>query len=85
MGGTVSCVSWPGGDLRLTHSLQVLSPPPAHLSLFTVLYRAGKLNFSLLTFILESSYTILAGNSDIQKLNLFQVAQRVKEKDELFT
>lgn len=40
---------------------------PAHLSLFIFLGHNGKLHFSLLIFILESSCTIPAGNSDMKK------------------
>lgn len=55
----------------------VLALSPACLSL-VCLYHTGKLNFSLsLFFSWLSSHTIPAGNSDIQKPNLFSKAQIV--------
>ena len=51
------------------HSLEVLYHFPQHVSVCLLSY-TGKLNFSLVMFILESSHTIPAGNSDTPKPNL---------------
>lgn len=65
------------------HTLELTYHFSQHVSLFIVLYLTRKLNFSLLTFLLESSCAIPAGNSNTTSPNVFYTVQRVKGKTEL--
>ena len=67
------------------HTLELTYHFSQHMSVYscTCLYFTRKLNFSLLTFLLESSCAIPAGNSNTTNPNVFYTVQRAKGKTEL--